>query len=137
MIRRPPRSTRTDTLFPYTTLFRSPSGTPPVAQQQEQAFGQHRVAVAAAFTALDPQQHALAVVIGHLQRRHLGDTQSGTIGDRQRRLVLEAAGRIEKPLHLGHGQYDGDLAYLPGADPLAREVGAVESKREQKRTEKS
>src|SRR3546814_2011495 len=25
MIRRPPRSTRTDTLFPYTTLFRSPA----------------------------------------------------------------------------------------------------------------
>src|SRR3546814_3384891 len=32
MIRRPPRSTRTDTLFPYTTLFRSwaaPSSPPP------------------------------------------------------------------------------------------------------------
>src|SRR3546814_7852971 len=27
MIRRPPRSTRTDTLFPYTTLFRSPVAT--------------------------------------------------------------------------------------------------------------
>src|SRR3546814_13837273 len=27
MIRRPPRSTRTDTLFPYTTLFRSHAGT--------------------------------------------------------------------------------------------------------------
>src|SRR3546814_6489178 len=26
MIRRPPRSTRTDTLFPYTTLFRSQKG---------------------------------------------------------------------------------------------------------------
>src|SRR3546814_3396239 len=26
MIRRPPRSTRTDTLFPYTTLFRSSRG---------------------------------------------------------------------------------------------------------------
>src|SRR3546814_1248969 len=26
MIRRPPRSTRTDTLFPYTTLFRSQQG---------------------------------------------------------------------------------------------------------------
>src|SRR3546814_18816618 len=26
MIRRPPRSTRTDTLFPYTTLFRSAQG---------------------------------------------------------------------------------------------------------------
>src|SRR3546814_15626455 len=28
MIRRPPRSTRTDTLFPYTTLFRSPGHFP-------------------------------------------------------------------------------------------------------------
>src|SRR3546814_8758506 len=28
MIRRPPRSTRTDTLFPYTTLFRSGPGGP-------------------------------------------------------------------------------------------------------------
>src|SRR3546814_3528319 len=29
MIRLPPRSTRTDTLFPYTTLFRSARGTHP------------------------------------------------------------------------------------------------------------
>src|SRR3546814_11633157 len=29
MIRRPPRSTRTDTLFPYTTLFRSGLPSPP------------------------------------------------------------------------------------------------------------
>src|SRR3546814_11868466 len=29
MIRRPPRSTRTDTLFPYTTLFRSAYAAPP------------------------------------------------------------------------------------------------------------
>src|SRR3546814_12586212 len=29
MIRRPPRYTRTDTLFPYTTLFRSRPGTKP------------------------------------------------------------------------------------------------------------
>src|SRR3546814_18644194 len=34
MIRRPPRSTRTDTLFPYTTLFRSP-----LAKGAEQAGG--------------------------------------------------------------------------------------------------
>src|SRR3546814_12915104 len=31
MIRRPPRSTRTDTLFPYTTLFRSLVAAPPAA----------------------------------------------------------------------------------------------------------
>src|SRR3546814_6595493 len=30
MIRRPPRSTRTDTLFPYTTLFRSERGPLPI-----------------------------------------------------------------------------------------------------------
>src|SRR3546814_2563516 len=34
MIRRPPRSTRTDTPFPYTTLFRSErAGTPPRRRQ--------------------------------------------------------------------------------------------------------
>src|SRR3546814_8503405 len=32
MIRRPPRSTRTDTLFPYTTLFRSPAANPAPAR---------------------------------------------------------------------------------------------------------
>src|SRR3546814_11978704 len=35
MIRRPPRSTRTDTLFPYTTLFRSPD--PRVAKSRPRA----------------------------------------------------------------------------------------------------
>src|SRR3546814_19705970 len=35
MIRRPPRSTRTDTLFPYTTLFRSRSIDDPIAARDE------------------------------------------------------------------------------------------------------
>src|SRR3546814_1914984 len=38
MIRRPPRSTRTDTLFPYTTLFRS-TKTPPAAELIKKAAG--------------------------------------------------------------------------------------------------
>src|SRR3546814_16991160 len=38
MIRRPPRSTRTDTLFPYTTLFRS-------CRHQENVPDRHLVAV--------------------------------------------------------------------------------------------
>src|SRR3546814_3092182 len=37
MIRRPPRSTRTDTLFPYTTLFRSRS-TPGIWQEKVSFF---------------------------------------------------------------------------------------------------
>src|SRR3546814_4923164 len=34
MIRRPPRSTRTDTLFPYTTLFRSAPSAPPIIRRR-------------------------------------------------------------------------------------------------------
>src|SRR3546814_18841690 len=39
MIRRPPRSTRTDTLFPYTTLFRSPAD---IGHQKPEAVVDHR-----------------------------------------------------------------------------------------------
>src|SRR3546814_3475823 len=39
MILRPPRSTRTDTLFPYTTLFRSRTGIRAKLQQLEDAIG--------------------------------------------------------------------------------------------------
>src|SRR3546814_6280730 len=35
MIRRPPRSTRTDTLFPYTTLFRSPGARDRCARRRD------------------------------------------------------------------------------------------------------
>src|SRR3546814_6552471 len=40
MIRRPPRSTRTDTLFPYTTLFRSHPGLPAAADGGDQWYPQ-------------------------------------------------------------------------------------------------
>src|SRR3546814_17683660 len=64
MIRRPPRSTRTDTLFPYTTLFRS-------------GRGSRRLAVGAEADLLDPRlrggqarlamraQRVAALVKGH------------------------------------------------------------------------
>src|SRR3546814_8699561 len=41
MIRRPPRSTRTDTLFPYTTLFRSHGGRPPLCGGARQGDRHH------------------------------------------------------------------------------------------------
>src|SRR3546814_12146381 len=41
MVRRPPRSTRTDTLFPYTTLFRSAGVVPGQAQRQVVRAMQH------------------------------------------------------------------------------------------------
>src|SRR3546814_7992672 len=51
MIRRPPRSTRTDTLFPYTTRFRSVGlaargGNPALLAAQMSATGTRNVAVA-------------------------------------------------------------------------------------------
>src|SRR3546814_7186031 len=42
MIRRPPRSTRTDTLFPYTTLFRSHTGLRHVGLHSQSVARQHR-----------------------------------------------------------------------------------------------
>src|SRR3546814_8586169 len=42
MIRRPPRSTRTDTLFPYTTLFRSPAARPVPAPRHHAARADDR-----------------------------------------------------------------------------------------------
>src|SRR3546814_10019360 len=39
MIRRPPRSTRTDTLFPYTTLFRSAGEDSDVGQRDQETLG--------------------------------------------------------------------------------------------------
>src|SRR3546814_11196235 len=57
MIRRPPRSTRTDTLFPYTTLFRSP-----VAPAQ--VFGQHGLEIV-----VEQLPLAFAVVVD-LQEQH-------------------------------------------------------------------
>src|SRR3546814_7311155 len=41
MIRRPPRSTRTDTLFPYTTLFRSDPDGERAAQSEGDALPPH------------------------------------------------------------------------------------------------
>src|SRR3546814_18798297 len=45
MIRRPPRSTLTDTLFPYTTLFRSLGKAGPPRAGAEAAAGQRRSAL--------------------------------------------------------------------------------------------
>src|SRR3546814_5202780 len=53
MIRRPPRSTRTDTLFPYTTLFRSGHHT---ARRGGHVQREHRVAGAAELEGADALQ---------------------------------------------------------------------------------
>src|SRR3546814_15809465 len=55
MRRHPPRSTLTDTPFPYTTLFRAPGAQAAAGARHEQHRGQRRLAVLA--DALDHRPH--------------------------------------------------------------------------------
>src|SRR3546814_8301632 len=71
MIRRPPRSTRTDTLFPYTTLFRS------------HAF--LRARLHAVFDARQPGRGSAFARFAALAQPCLGARHSGQAGRRARR----------------------------------------------------
>src|SRR3546814_19487311 len=78
MIRRPPRSTRTDTLFPYTTLCRSffrHGGNADVVRQELAA------------------EHGIAVCLRHVERRVAG-------WRRELKAAARATDRFETPL--GH-----------------------------------
>src|SRR3546814_13917244 len=62
MIRRPPRSTRTDTLFPYTTLFRSlyaPPGSPEL----------HSLTLSLTTNFLDSRDGKVLVGKGYVERK--------------------------------------------------------------------
>src|SRR3546814_19333107 len=61
MIRRPPRSTRTDTLFPYTTLFRSAGWPRRRGAERLDRFGPHTA------IAVPRHEHDEAVAVTHLQ----------------------------------------------------------------------
>src|SRR3546814_6926927 len=99
MIRRPPRSTRTDTLFPYTTLFRSAVlrrvPPPPAAG----AGSPHRLP--------RPQQ------VGGL--RSLRKRAAGSEAARSSSTGAGARPRHAITLHSGCG--------LPGSNPLSEEIG--------------
>src|SRR3546814_7694739 len=62
MIRRPPRSTRTDTLFPYTTLFRSTMTRNGTAGMAALLLPPDAMAAIAAMTTTDP---AVLICISH------------------------------------------------------------------------
>src|SRR3546814_13197841 len=71
MIRRPPRSTRTDTLFPYTTLFRSPcqGASPRRAGCQHQ--GHHPGDEARRDPAVGAEARRQAAAAGEIGRAHV------------------------------------------------------------------
>src|SRR3546814_5954202 len=85
MIRRPPRSTRTDTLFPYTTLFRS-----------------HRARVACR---VEHSRLWLAGAVPEWPARdvHVGRTGAAPRPARDRRLADQAAGPLLRRAQAGTG----------------------------------
>src|SRR3546814_20311004 len=80
MIRRPPRSTRTDTLFPYTTLFRSRCAGPGIAFERGD--------------------------LGVLVLDHAGDGGERTVGDVPRDRAPELQRRDAQRLAIGTGRDD-------------------------------
>src|SRR3546814_5306586 len=72
MIRRPPRSTRTDTLFPYTTLFRSHGRTLGLVGFDRGLFQQLVHLRVGILLGVRPD-HALADVRGQIGARHADD----------------------------------------------------------------
>src|SRR3546814_8093938 len=69
MIRRPPRSTRTDTLFPYTTLFRSELELGLVADLAEQTV-----------MLVEPVEHRSRHIEGNLRGEQFGEVGHGSTG---------------------------------------------------------
>src|SRR3546814_4965645 len=93
MIRRPPRSTRTDTLFPYTTLFRSLAklNVAPDAQCTTAAPGGQVVWLHRTMTASD------MYFVTNRQRRAETVTCSFRVGDAAPQLWDAETGTISRP----------------------------------------
>src|SRR3546814_615233 len=102
MIRRPPRSTRTDTLFPYTTLFRS-GGDDVVADTAVVGARTEMELLVVAEATLQP--HA-----GELDRLRIGEAlRQRHRGGADARLALgDLAFLPEQPLHLPGAERDED-----------------------------
>src|SRR3546814_13094228 len=104
MIRLPPRSTRTDTLFPYTTLCRSRTGP-----------ARHRVKVG---DPLDPEAGARGERLGRkaerAQRQRAQRLPLGSFGQDDRRRAAEARERVRGARRPGACDTSGET-YTPQA----------------------
>src|SRR3546814_6715928 len=85
MIRRPPRATRTDTLFPYPTLFRS--GWTPASWRERTALQQPSYPDQAVLAGVQEELRALPPLVTSWEitalNQQLADAQDGQIGSAQ------------------------------------------------------
>src|SRR3546814_18521991 len=104
MIRRPPISTRTDTLFPYTTLFRSDVAVAPIDVQHGSGWSAEIIFVDVSYKdASGPQNRTLVV-----RRQQLGSFELVLGGDlllqSQMMAALDARGDFPGPAWIGMEQ---------------------------------
>src|SRR3546814_5613574 len=107
MIRRPPRSTRTDTLFPYTTLFRSnePEGRRPDDGCAQRSFGE-----AATRTQYPHNGAAEELIVPHLSHSYGAESREAAFARRVSTASTSA----------GHALLDtnGELNHISGSGQL-------------------
>src|SRR3546814_9225975 len=128
MIRRPPRSTRTDTLFPYTTLFRSAGGRADGdrGRDHDRRRGRFHLRFRATF-------HASARAGRLLSRRRPGqraaqDDRPLDVRPPQRREVAMSLKHLNAPdaapappgARYSHAVKAGPFLYVPGQLPVDR-----------------
>src|SRR3546814_1567769 len=106
MIRRPPRSTRTDTLFPYTTLFRSKrihSGRQGVLRNYREIMelkvvditGKetgNKVTLSDEIFGIDPNDHAIYLDV----KQYLANQRQGTHKSKQRNEIAGSTRKIHR-----------------------------------------
>src|SRR3546814_20805769 len=103
MIRRPPRSTRTDTLFPYTTLFRSQRLAGARRADQQTALRDLAAEALELLRVAQELDDLLQLLLGLVSA---GDVVEGDatdlLGQQARLRLAEADGLAAAPLHLAH-----------------------------------
>src|SRR3546814_7964091 len=116
MIRRPPRSTRTDTLFPYTTLFRSQQGGRAAGGGRQGLCHRNRQAGAGGDLAFDSRR-PMAEKLGFTP-------EASTFGGSRPRAAAPLPASVDATLELlARGGYVGERSLATGLFPALKQTG--------------
>src|SRR5262245_34470076 len=97
---------------------------PPFTQYLEKVGRENDIPVLLTLALFDPDDHAITVDIGELERYDLRGSQAGGISQAQERLVLDVCRRGEQPTNLFRAQNNGQAARLAGRDDFLGQIVA-------------